>query len=187
MKHLFKRTVSADHNHLGTISLVVFLCSICLRLSVLRPVVVCCLTPMRPDRQRSARAGRRPRWGPRVHVRLGGKPPVVYAVVQTCESPSNPVSPPTRACKQDHRCPSGLPPMAEVRKRVVLWGVPLCQMPSVNKQGALTGGLVCIPTYPSRRTQSRCPPPPTLQRNEEEGRACSWLLLTQTSCSSNSL
>lgn len=138
----------------------VFLCSsICLRVSVLRPVVVCCLTPIRPDSQRSARAGGRPLWGPRVHVRLGGKPHAVYEAVQTCESPSNPVSPPTRVCKQAHRCPSGLPPMAEVRKRVVLWGVPLCQMPSVNKQGALRGGLLCIPTHPSWRTQSRCPPP----------------------------
>lgn len=153
--------------------------SICLRLSVLRPVVVCCLMQMRPDRQRSARAGGRPRWGPWVHVRLGGKTSCcIWSGPNVWVPPSNPVSPPTRVCKQAHCCPSGLPPMAEVRRGgIICEGVPLCQMPSVNKQGALTGSLLCIPTYPSRRIQSRCPPPPLYseaRRKVGRVRGCCW-------------
>lgn len=165
----------------------VFLCSsICLRLSVLRRIIVCRLTQMRPDRPGWAGSGRA---GPgttslgAVHAGLGGKPHAGYEAVQTCESPSNPVSPPTRVCKQAHRWPSRLPPMAEVREAVVLWGG--CP-PALSKQaGGSYRGLLCILTFPSRRTQSRCPP--ALQRSEGESRACTWLLLTHTICASNSL
>lgn len=56
----------------------------------------------------------------------------------------------------------------------------LCQMPSVNKQGALRGAPSGVLTHPSRRTQSGCPlPSPYLEyrvrRSEERERRRSGL------------
>lgn len=148
------------------------------------PEASCCLLP---DADQAWQAALGPGWGDDL---FGGRGSTFdwVANLMLCMKRSERVSGPVIRFPLPHVCvnrPSAARLAPHPRLRLERgWyykGVPLCQMPSVNKQGALRGGLLCIPTYPSWRTQSRCPPPSPppwlysrVRRKVGRVRGCCW-------------